>query len=94
MRHQDIPVIATGSVYADFIAAASRNIQNGLRLAQNLRDAEATKEWQTILDTFVDASSDLECLIADANAPGEYEPGACRADYLYDTRRDALDARK
>lgn len=63
-----VPVIATGTVFDRYLKAARQNIENMLRLAHGLNDAEFTAEAQGILDAFDSAAIGALELIGDANA--------------------------
>ena len=64
------PVIATGSIFADYLDAARKNLDALVRLTAAHKDAEAAKQAQYIIDTFDDASMDLNDLIARASDVG------------------------
>lgn len=60
------PVIATSSIYSDYLRAIRTNMDALLRLTQALHDKEAETEAQRILDCHDDAAIDLLALIGEA----------------------------
>lgn len=60
------PIIATGTVYAPYIAAARQNLEDLLRLTQRLRDPAFEREAQRMLDALEDASTDALAMIEEA----------------------------
>lgn len=62
-----IPIIATGSVFATYLDAARKNLENLVRLTAALNDSEFGREAQIILDSFDDAAMDAVALIGEAN---------------------------
>lgn len=66
MFHQPIPVIATGSVFADYLTAARKNLDALVRLSKALNDTEFASEAQTILDQFDGLASDAWAMIKEA----------------------------
>ena len=63
MATQPIPVIATGKVFADYLAAARTNLDNLVRCAAGLRDKQFEFEAQFILDNFDSAAVDALAMI-------------------------------
>ena len=62
-----VPVIATSKVFADYLEAARTNLNHLLRLSHALRDTEFEREAQLILDVFDDTAADALAMIAAAN---------------------------
>lgn len=60
------PVIATSSIYSDYLRAIRTNMDALLRLTQALHDKEAETEARRILDYHDDAAIDLLALIGEA----------------------------
>ncbi len=62
-----IPVIATGKVFSEYLAAARKNLDALHRLAVGLKDDEFARIAQRLLDSFDDEATDAHFLIAEAN---------------------------